>query len=129
MELNTSTTVTSPKILKVKWGKLEVENLGPGKDYKLWPGGGRGWDWGETGTNHSPGIQIKDCEELVARGCSHVVLSRGVFSRLKVPETTIAFLEEKGITVITCDTKKAVKQYNELAGRGEKVGGLFHSTC
>ena len=35
---------------------MEVEGLGAGKDFKLYPGGGREWDWSETGMRHAPGI-------------------------------------------------------------------------
>ena len=55
---------------------MQVECLGVGKDFKLYRGGGRAWDWAETGTRHSPGIQPADVEELVARGATTVVLSR-----------------------------------------------------
>ena len=46
-----------PRVVQVSWGRMEVEGLGAGKDFKLYPGGGRAWDWAETGTRHSPGIQ------------------------------------------------------------------------
>lgn len=29
-------------------GHMEVEGIGEGKDFKLYPGGGREWDWSET---------------------------------------------------------------------------------
>ena len=31
----------SPRILAVSWGRIEVEGIGAGKDFKLYPGGGR----------------------------------------------------------------------------------------
>ena len=46
----------SPKVLEVSWGYMEIEDVGTGKDFKLYPGGGRDWDWSETGTRHVPGI-------------------------------------------------------------------------
>ena len=48
----------SPKILAVCWGRMEVEGIGAGKDFKLYPGGGREWDWNETGTRHSPASSL-----------------------------------------------------------------------
>ncbi len=68
----------SPRILAVSWGKMEVERLGVGKDFELYPGGGRDWNWAETGTRHSPGIQPADVEELLAHGATTVVLSLGI---------------------------------------------------
>lgn len=119
----------SPKILNVGWGKIEVENLGVGKDLKLWPGGGRSWDWREYGTGHSRGIQPGDCKELVENRCSVVVLSRGMFKRLKVAQETLEYLRDKNVEIVVEETKKAVRHYNNLAEEGRAVGGLFHTTC
>ena len=33
-----------PRILRISWGRMEVQGLGAGKDFKLYPGGGRAWD-------------------------------------------------------------------------------------
>ena len=46
----------SPHIHHLSWGRMEVDGVGVGKDFKLWPGGGREWDWRETDTHHVPGI-------------------------------------------------------------------------
>jgi hypothetical protein len=121
--------VSSPKILSVKWGKMEVEKIGTAKDFKLWPGGGRSWNWSEHGTGHSVGIQPGDCEELLQNQCSVVVLSRGMFKRLKIARETLDYLNTNNVEIITEETKKAVKRYNELVDQGRLVGGLFHTTC
>ena len=119
----------SPQIVHVAWGAMEVEEVGRGKDMKLWPGGGRPWDWRETGTNHVPGIQVADVEELVERGARVVVLSRGMQLRLQTAPETLAFLREWRVDCHVEETKAAVELYNRLAQQGEPVGGLFHSTC
>lgn len=119
----------SPRVTIIGWGKLAVEGLGRGKDFKTWPGGGRVWDWRETGTGHSPGIQVSDVAELLDHGCEVIVLTRGVFSRLKVPEDTLNHLEEHGIKAIVADTNRGVSLYNTYVDGNFKVGGLFHSTC
>jgi hypothetical protein len=51
----------SPRIVSISWGRMEVDGLEPGKDFKLFPGGGREWDWSETGIRHRPGIQHSTC--------------------------------------------------------------------
>jgi hypothetical protein len=61
----------SPRILAVSWGHMTVAGLGDGKDFKLYPGGGRAWDWSETGTRHEPGIQPADVAELLERGARY----------------------------------------------------------
>lgn len=121
--------MASPKINSISWGHIVPSNLPEGKDYKLWPGGGRAWDWGETGTRHKPGIQTTDVEELLEKGATEVVLSQGMEMMLGVPDATRQWLEAKGVKVHIAETKKAVEIFNQKADEGVKVGGLFHSTC
>jgi HAD superfamily hydrolase (TIGR01549 family) len=118
----------SPRILEISWGRMLVDGLGEGKDFKLYPGGGRPWDWSETGTRHEPGIQPADVEELLSNGATQVVLSEGFDGRLRVDPATLRFLGDRGVEVHVARTDGAVELYNTLAARGP-VGGLFHSTC
>jgi hypothetical protein len=107
---------------------MDVEGLGIGKDYRLYPGGGRPWDWSETGTRHVPGVQVADVEELLAHGATVVVLSLGMERQLHVDPATLRYLEERSIEVHVMETREGAKIYNELAEK-VAVGGLFHSTC
>ena len=100
----------------------------PYKDAKLFPGGAREWNWRETGTKHSPGIQRADVEELLDHSAKIVVLSRGMKECLHVPRETLDFLEERKVAAHVLPTAEAVALYNELAEK-EPVGGLFHTTC
>ena len=118
----------SPRITHISWGKMEVEGLGLGKDLKLFPGGGREWDWNETGTRHVPGIQPGDVMELLDQGSEVIVLTRGMELVLQTCPETIALLEERGVVVHVEETRVAVELYNRLAV-SQRVGGLFHSTC
>jgi hypothetical protein len=119
----------SPLITHISWGKMEIEGIGSGRDFKLWPGGGREWDWSETDTHHEPGIQPADVQELVEQGAQVVVLTRGMELRLHTAPETIQFLDAHSIPYHIEETKAAVDLYNEFAERGVAVGGLFHSTC
>jgi hypothetical protein len=118
----------SPRVLSVSWGQMEIEGLGVGKDFRLFPGGGRLWDWSLSGTAHEPGIQRRDVDELINNGAVAVVLSRGMQLHLQVPQSTVDYLEERSIVVHVAETREAVRIYNELA-ETVPVGGLFHSTC
>ena len=120
----------SPRVVSIAWGRMYVSgSIGKVKDVKLWPGGGRAWDWGETGTRHSPGIQLADIEELLDHGATTVVLSRGMDEKLGVPDVTVRALEDRGIEVHVAETRAAVDIYNKLISNSVRVGGLFHSTC
>lgn len=119
----------SPRILTIEWGKIEVEGLGIGKDLKLFPGGGREWDWNETGTRHVPGIQAADVKELLQNGSEIIVLIRGMQLVLQTCPETLSYLNGLSIPTIVEETKDAVSIYNKLVAEGKAVGGLFHSTC
>ncbi len=119
----------SPLITDLSWGRMTVEGVGGGKDFKLWPGGGRAWDWRETNTRHMPGIQPGDVQELLENGCQTIVLSRGMLRRLQTCQETLDLLENHGIAVHVAETVEAVELYNDLVRHKQAVGGLFHSTC
>jgi hypothetical protein len=118
----------SPKILNLGWGRTEVEGLGVVKDVKLWPGGGREWDWRETGTEHVPGIQPTDVQELVDHGADVVVLSRGMQLRLRTCPATLDLLGHLGVEVRVEESNAAADLYNRLAA-SRPAGCLIHSTC
>lgn len=119
----------SPSITHLSWGKMEVEGQPQSfKDAKCYPGGARAWDWNETGTRHTPGIQPADVEELLEHGAEEIVLSKGINERLQVKNETLQMLEERDVPVHVLQTEQAVDRYNELA-ETTPVGGLFHSTC
>jgi hypothetical protein len=120
----------SPKISALAWGRVSVEGVeGNFKDAKLYPGGAREWDWGETGTRHQPGIQPADVQELIENGAEAIVLSKGQLGRLRVMPETTATIEQAGIALYVEETSKAVAVYNRLADEGKRAGALIHSTC
>jgi hypothetical protein len=119
---------SSPKIEHLSWGRMDVGGR-RFKDAKCFPGGARAWDWGETGTSHTPGTQFADAEELLEHGAEVVILSTGINERLQVPAETREAIEKAGARAEVLQTERAVERYNELAGEGRAVGGLFHSTC
>jgi hypothetical protein len=120
--------VRSPLITHFSWGRLEVEGGRRFKDAKLFPGGAREWDWSETGTDHVPGIQPADVEELLEQGAKVIVLSKGIYECLQVCPETLEMLKQRGIDFRTLQSQQAVRLYNKLREK-DLVGGLFHSTC
>ncbi len=119
----------SPVIEHLAWGVIEVDGLGKGKDVKLWPGGGRAWDWRETNTQHVPGIQVADIAELIDHGTRVIVLSRGMELVLQTCPESIKWLIDHRVLHHILETREAAVLYNKLAVQGLAVGGLFHSTC
>ena len=117
------------KIKEISWGHMDIESVGSGKDFKLWPGGGRQWNWRETNTHHNPGIQPADVDELLQHGSQEIVLSRGMLLMLNTCPETFDLLKTEGIEIHHAETKEAAEIYNRLISEGKAVGGLFHSTC
>jgi hypothetical protein len=61
----------SPKVLRHGWGELEIDGIGTRRDAKLWPGGGREWDWGARGIDvilEETSLAIRMYNDLVAQG-------------------------------------------------------------
>ncbi|ERE78197.1 putative UPF0366 protein C11orf67 isoform 1 [Cricetulus griseus] len=71
--------------------KVQGSNL-TYKDCKVWPGGSRAWDWRETGTEHSPGVQPADVKEVAEKGVQTLVIGRGMSEALKVGSGIAAFV-------------------------------------
>ncbi|KAM9317898.1 mth938 domain-containing protein isoform 1-T3 [Pholidichthys leucotaenia] len=120
--------MSSPEISSLSWGHMRVGGVSY-KDCKVWPGGSRTWDWRETGTDHRPGVQPADLEEVLKKGVELLVIGRGMSEALQVPVATLDYIRQKGVDVRVFQTEKAVDEYNKMAAQGVKVGGVFHSTC
>jgi len=118
----------SPKITHFSWGRLELGSGEVFKDAKLFPGGARAWDWRETGTEHTPGIQPADVKELLDHGATVVILTKGFNERLQVSPETLQMLADADVRFHVLQTEEAIRVYNQLREH-ELVGGLFHSTC
>jgi hypothetical protein len=120
---------SSPCVVDDGWGFVEIEGLGRCRDVKLWPGGGREWDWRETGTDHRPGILPADLTDLLDHHPDVVILSRGRSGRLGVTPETLSLLEARGLEVVREDTDDAIATYERLASEGRRVAFLLHTTC
>jgi hypothetical protein len=122
-----------PTLVKhAAWGKMEVtigSETREFRDCKVWPGGATEWDWRLTGTEHRPGIQPADIEEILQHDVQVIVLARGAMLRLGVCVETEELLRDRGIEYHVKQTKKAVQLFNSLSKQGRRVGGIFHSTC
>jgi hypothetical protein len=114
--------------LAVQWGSITVDGVGVFKDAKVFPDRVVEWDWGETGTRHSPGIQPADVRPLVEAGAEVIVLSRGMQQRLEVMPQTLAYLEAEGVEAHVAETVAAVALYHDLA-KTRPTAALLHSTC
>ena len=125
-------TMADNPITHLSWGKMEIDLGGKTyrfKDCKIWPEQAVAWDWTLTGTDHEPGIQPADIEEILAQGINVLVLSLGMELKMQVCPETEDLLKSRGIEYHKANTKKAVALFNRFFTEGRRVGGIFHSTC
>lgn len=124
-------TYPAPKVTHFKWGEIEVTEVDGTvkkyKDAKLSPAGSKNWDWKATGTQHVPGIQIADLNDII--DADIFILSRGVDLILQTMPETENYLKNLGKQYYILQSEEAVKKYNELVDAGKKVAALIHSTC
>jgi len=124
-----------PKIVNLQWGRISVEvnvALMSYKDCRIWPMGSDEWDWKKTGTQHIPGIQFADFEDLLKAypQTEMIIFSKGMHNQLQVHPETLNRLQTfyPWIQVFQLNTREAVDLYNNMRTT-KKIIGLFHSTC
>ncbi|KAK7882133.1 hypothetical protein WMY93_028307 [Mugilogobius chulae] len=116
----TETDMASPQIASLSWGHMTVRgHSGSYKDCKVWPGGSRAWDWRETGTDHSPGVQPADLEELLSKNIDLLVIGRGMSEALQVPAPLWTWF---GVVVWRSQCCRQRRQCNSTTGWQRRDG-------
>ena len=115
------------------FGRMRVAGEEHGKDLVVFAPGVRGpeevveggW-WRKEGHGLCP-ADLESVEEARPRV---LVIGRGAYGRMAVPERTLAWLRGLEIETVACATTgEAVERYNALLAEGERVAGAFHLTC
>jgi len=112
------------KIDSYHFGEIVIE----GKEYKndVMIYGNRVESWWREQGHH---LQLKDLDWLLEQAPPEVlILGKGRYGLMTVPDDVIEALEERGIKVIVQNTKEACQTYNELVG-SKRVAAAFHLTC
>lgn len=58
-----------------------------------------------------------------------LVVGTGYFGAVKIKGDLLEYCSSRGIKLLASRTQDAVKKFNELVEKGEKVVGAFHLTC
>ena len=83
-----------------------------------------GW-WRKQGHK----LQIDDLDEVLPASPDILVIGTGCYGKMRVPQETVTFLENQGITVKQADTGDAVKLFNELQKECANIVAALHLTC
>ena len=119
------------QIRRFKWGKITISfhnKITTYKDVIITPKGHSNWDWTLDNTHHNPGITVKAVVKVV-KDCDFLILTSGVLKKLQTSPDTITYLNKLDIQYIILQTHEAINEYHKRIKTGERVGGLFHSTC
>lgn len=73
-------------------------------------------------------LNVEDLSAVVAVSPDVLIIGKGSFGLMRVPDETLGYLSSKGIEVFAKRTARAVKLYNEL-NEGKAVVAALHLTC
>jgi len=107
-----------------EFGKMVINGEKYTTDLILYPDRIDSTWWRKSGHE----LRLEDVKGVVKEKPDTIIVGTGFNAVLKVLPETEDYILSKGIKLIVEDTKKAVKNYNELSPK-EKVIGLFHLTC
>lgn len=116
--------MSSPQIERYSFGRIQIEGQEYSNDVIVFPDRVQSDWWRQEG--HS--LVIEDLETVMDSPPQTLVIGRGAYSRMNVPEGTRRALEEAGVEVLSAATSDAVDIYNEMREKGDIVAAL-HLTC
>lgn len=74
-------------------------------------------------------LEVSDLEEVIKYKPEVLIVGRGASGCMNIPASTIDALDKINIKVISDNTDKAVKIFNEQMSVGKRIVGAFHLTC
>jgi hypothetical protein len=73
-------------------------------------------------------LQKEDLKDIIDYEPEVIIIGTGASGLMKVPDETKEFIESNGIEVITAETDKAYKEFNNLCKK-KRIVAAFHLTC
>ncbi len=113
-----------PKIQAYRFGRIVIDDAVYNRDVIIFPDRVRP-DW-RRGNGHN--LALEDLAEAIEGEPEVIILGRGVFGRMKVPESVHDSMTERGIEFLIIRTEEACKVYNELRERRRVIAAL-HLSC
>ena len=107
-----------------RFGSITVDNQTYRSDLIIYPERINASWWRREGHN----IEVADIQEVLDYAPECLVIGQGKPGLMKVPQSTLHTIEERGIEVYVAPTEQAVQRFNELSSRRKTVAAL-HLTC
>jgi hypothetical protein len=112
----------APTVESYEFGRIVIDGTAYENDVIIFPDRVYAEWWRDKGHR----LQPQDLEMVVEEGPDIVIVGTGFNERMKVPERTKDFLDERGIDFKIQGTRKAWTTFNETSG---DAVAAFHLTC
>lgn len=114
----------SPQIENYNFGRIRIDGQEYSNDVIIFPDHVESNWWREQG--HS--LVMEDLETVMDPPPETLIIGRGAYSRMDIPDGTRQALEQAGVEVLSESTSEAVRLYNKMREKGNVVAAL-HLTC
>ena len=116
--------MATPQIESYRFGQIVIDGQTYNKDVIVLPDGVRPNWWRTEG--HRLGRE--DLDAVFEADLEVLVVGRGAFGRMWVPDEVGQAVREAGMALIAQPTKQAVATYNRLRG-SRAIAAALHLTC
>ncbi len=113
------------KVDRYSFGLIAVNGKIYDKDIIVFPDRVKSNWWRKQG--HT--LLIEDLSDVIEYKPEILVIGKGAYGFMKIPEETQSFLKNNDIELIERVTDEAYKIFNKYIEQGKKVVGAFHLTC
>ena len=113
------------KVEEYEFGRIRIDGREYRNDVIVFPDRVSPEWWRKDG--HS--LAMGDLEEVLQYGPDLLIVGRGAYGVMRIPEKTQKALRENHIQLIDDITGTAIQFFNKRIENGENVVGAFHLTC
>jgi hypothetical protein len=113
------------KIEEYEFGRIRINGRDYRNDVIVFPDRVSPEWWRKNG--HS--LIMTDLEEVLQYGPDLLIVGRGAYGVMRIPEETREALRKKNIQLVDDITGTAIQRFNEGYEKGENAVGAFHLTC
>jgi len=113
-------------IEEYRFGFIRVNGAIYTRDIIILPGGGVKPNWWRI-EGHK--LYVEDLREILDAKPEILIIGTGFYGAMDIPSEVLENLRSRGIEVIISRTYEAVKLYNELSSKSDRVAAALHLTC
>jgi hypothetical protein len=106
-------------------GRMKINEISYDHDLKIIGGQVVAAWWRKSGHR----VDADDLKDVLDSAPDIIVIGTGYAENMQVTQALISECSKRRITLIALATKDAVKAFNRLYSKGERVAAAFHLTC